>query len=243
MRDVFDAREYLRRYFTAPSAEDRFTLTFWVEQIRNLPQGVRVLEYGGGPALYSVLALSGKAASIHFADFVPGALADVRRWLAGEPGAHDWSPYTRTILELEGAPGINGAVAHREARLRQNMTQVTECDARTIAMLDNPRPPYDVVTAHHCLDVAARDTADFRRMVRTLTEMLAPRGLFLLSVTTGTTWYTVDGSVFPCLDLSAEQVRETLIEAGLDPQRIYQASMPVESEEYSGVLLSAGWKK
>ena len=243
MRDVFDAREYLRRYFTSPSAEDRFTLMFWVEQIRDLPQGVCVLEYGGGPTLYSVLALARKAASVHFADFVPGALADVRRWLAGEPGAHDWSPYTNTILELEGAPGINGAVAHREATLRQKMTHVTECDARTATMLDEPRPPYDVVAAHHCLDVAARDMADFRRMVRTLTEMLAPRGLFLLSVTTGTTWYTVDGSVFPCLDLSAEQVRKSLIEAGLDPQRIYQASMPVEGDEYSGVLLSAGWKK
>ncbi|HJW84338.1 MAG TPA: guanitoxin biosynthesis pre-guanitoxin forming N-methyltransferase GntF, partial [Anaerolineae bacterium] len=195
------------------------------------------------PTLYSVLALAGKAASVHFTDFVPSALADVRRWLAGEPGAHNWSPYTRTILELEGAPGVNGAVAHREATLRQKMTHVTECDARTTTMLDESHPPYDVVAAHHCLDVAARDTTDFKRMVRTLAEMLAPRGMFLLSVTTGTTWYTVDGSVFPCLDLSAEQVRESLIEARLDPQRIYQASMPVESEEYSGVLLSAGWKK
>ena len=243
MRDVFDAREYLHRYFTSPSAEDRFTLKFWVEQIRDLPQGVRVLEYGGGPTLYSVLALARKASSVHFADFVPGALANVRRWVAGDPGAHTWTPYTRYILQLEAAPSVNGAVAQREAALRQRMTHITECDARTEKMLDDPRRPYDVIAAHHCLDVAARDLADFKRMVRTLAELLAPNGLFLLSVTTGTTLYTVDGAVFPCLDLTAEEIRESLVEAGIDPQRIYQPSMPVEGEEYSGVLLSAGWKK
>jgi SAM-dependent methyltransferase len=243
MRDVFDAREYLHRYFTSPSAEDRFTLQFWVEQIRDLPPGVRVLEYGGGPTLYSVLALARKASSVHFTDYVPSALADVRRWAAGEPGAHNWNPYTRTILELEGAPSVNGAVADRELTLRRMMTHFSECDARTETMLDDPRPPYDVIAAHHCLDVAARDFADFQRMVRTLAELLTPKGLFLLSVTYGTTLYTVDGSVFPCLDLNAEHVREALAAAGIDPQRIWQASMPVEGEEYSGVLLSAGWKR
>ena len=243
MRDVFDAREYLKRYFTAPSAEDRFTLKFWVEQIRDLPQGVRVLEYGGGPTLYSVLALARKASSVHFADYVPGALADVRRWVAGEPGAHNWNSYTRYILELEGEPGINGAVSHREAALRQRMVHLSDCDARTEKMLHDPRPPYDVIAAHHCLDVAARDLGDFKRMVRTLAEMLTPNGLFLLSVSTGTLLYTVDGAVFPCLDLNAEQVRESLVEAGIDPQRVNQASMPVEGEEYDSVLLSAGWKK
>src|SRR3972149_2767592 len=107
MRDVFDAREYLHWYFTALSDEDRFTLRFWIDQIRDLPQGVRVLEYGGGPTLYSVLALARKASSVHFSDFVPSALGLVRAWQRGEPGAHDWSPYTNTILELEGAPSVN----------------------------------------------------------------------------------------------------------------------------------------
>ncbi len=243
MRDVFDARAYLRQYFSTPSDEDRFSLKFWVEHIRHLPPGVHVLEYGGGPTLYSVLALAGKASSVHFSDYVPACLDEVRRWVAAEPGAHDWRPYTRYILELEGSPHDAATVATREAALRQQVAHLSEGDARAEQMLVDPRLPYDVITAHHCLDVAARDLPDFKRMVHRLAEMLTPGGLFLLSVTTGTTNYTVDGVVFNCLDLQVDQVRESLIEACIDPQRIMHAAMPVEQEEYSGVLLSAGWKR
>ena len=242
LRDVFDPREYLRQYFNAPGEEDRFTLKFWIEHIRHLPPGVRVLEYGGGPTLYSVLALARKASSVHFSDYVPACLAEVRRWMAGEPGAHDWQPYTRYILELEGLAYDEAAMTAREAALRRQLTRLSEGDARAEQILSDPRPPYDVITAHHCLDVAARDLPEFKRMVRRLAEMLTSGGLFLLSVTTGTSNYTVDGVVFPCLDLTWEHVSESLIEAGIDPQRRYHAAMPVEREEYSGVLLSAGWK-
>jgi len=242
MRDVFDAREYLGRYFTAPSDEDRFSLKFWVDHIHDLPQGVRVLEYGGGPTLYSVLALARKASSVHFSDFVPSALNDVRAWTAGKTGAHNWRPYTRLILQIEGQPHDETAVDARENRLRQIMTHITECDARTTTMLTDPRPPYDVIAAHHCLDVAARDPADFKRMLRSLAGWLTPGGLFLLSITTGTTWYTVDGATFPCLDLTVDQVHASLVEAGMQPGRLAHASMPIEGDEYTGVVLSAGWK-
>lgn len=243
MRDVFDARKYLQEYFTTPNDEDWFTMQFWVEQTRPLRRGVRVLEYGGGPTLYSVLILARQASSVHFSDYVPNALKEVRKWIAGEPDAHDWRPYTRTILQLEGSPHDEAAVAAREDALRRRMATISEGDATTEQMLFDPRPPYDVVTAHHCLDVAARDFQDFKRMVRRLAEWLAPGGLFLLSVTTGTTQYTVEGNVFACLDLSRAQVCESLVEAGIDPSTAAQAEMAVDREEYHGVLLSAGWKR
>jgi len=242
MRDVFDARKYLQRYFLAPSEEDRFTLRFWIEQIRHLPPGVRVLEYGGGPTLYSVLALARQASSIHFSDYVPAALTEVRRWIAGEPDAHDWRPYVHHILHLEGSQNGTVGVAAREQALRRAMTHLSECDATTADMLSEPRPPYDVIAAHHCLDVAARDFADFKRMVRHLSGWLTSGGLFLLSITTGTLKYTVEGMVYDCLDLTRDQVGESLVEAGMDPQRIAFAEMPIQGDEYTGVVLSAGWK-
>jgi hypothetical protein len=65
----------------------------------------------------------------------------------------------------------------------------------------------------------------------------------LLSITTGTTLYTIEGTDYPCLDLTPGQAREALSEAGIDPQRIAQAVMPVDRLEYTGVVLSAGWKR
>jgi len=242
MRDVFDARAYLRRYFIEPDEEDRVALKFWIDHVRRLPQGAHVLEYGGGPALYSVLTLVRRAESIHFSDFVPASLDEVRKWIAKTPDAHDWSPYSRMILELEGTSADAVAVQARETALRRAMTHLSEGDARTEAMLDEVRPPYDAITAHHCLDVAARDVPDFKRMVRHLSSMLSPGGLFLLSITTGTTRYTVDGTVFACLDLKLGEVRAALVEAGLDSERIAHVNVAVEGDEYTHMLLSAGWK-
>ncbi len=243
MREVFDPRQYLRANFPAPSEDDCLSLKFWINHICHLPDGVRALEYGGGPALYSVLALARKASTIHFSDHVPANLAEIRRWLVGHPDAYDWRPYTRLILKLEGSPNDDDAIAKREAALRRQMIALSEGDARVETMLVDPRSPYDVITAHHCLDVAAHDLPDFKRMVLRLAEMLTPRGLFLLSITTGTTTYTVDGVVFPCLDLTPEQVCESLVEAGLDPDRIEHITIPVASEEYTAMHHFAGWKR
>jgi len=243
MRDVFDAREYLQHYFVAPNVEDRFALPLWVEQVSQLRPGAHVLEYGGGPALYSVLTLARRASRIHFCDFVPAALSEVQAWIARDARAHNWRPYTRYILELEGGPHHDAAANQRESTLRRAMQRISECDARTTDMLPDPQPPYDAITAHHCLDVAARDAHDFKRMVRHLAGWLAPGGLFLLSTTTGTTRYTVDGTVFACLDLSREEVSRSLIEADMDPARLTHASMPVAGEEYTALHLFAGWKR
>lgn len=242
MRDVFRPEDYLH-YFDEPDGEDKFSLQFWSKHIQRLPRSVRVLEYGGGPALYGVLPLAHKAASIHFSDYVPANLDAVRAWIKGEPGAFNWNAYTQLILELEGARNDANAIAQREAKLRRAITRISEGDARTSEMLADAQPPYDVIGAHHCLDVAARDLDDFKRMLSTLNNMLATGGLFLLSVTTGTTDYTVDHTVFRCLDLSETEVRDALIEAGFATDSITCASMSVQRAEYTGVLLHAAWKK
>jgi hypothetical protein len=242
MRDVFRPEDYLH-YFDEPDHEDKFSLQFWSKHIQRLPPDVRVLEYGGGPALYSVLTLAHKAAAIHFSDYVPANLDAVRAWIKGAPDAFNWNAYTQVILELQDMPGDVAAIAQREAKLRRAITHISEGDARTTEMLVDAQPPYDVIGAHHCLDVAARDLPDFKRMLRTLSAMLADGGLFLLSVTTGTTDYTVDHTVFPCLDLSEAEVQAALIEAGFAAEYIERAAMPVERAEYSGVLLHAAWKK
>jgi len=171
---------------------------------------------------------------------VPGSLDEVRRWLAGEPGAYDWNAYTRLVLLLEGDQATEAEVAEREGRLRSVLGPLTLCDARASEMLDEARPPYDVIGAHHCLDVAARDAEEFAGMTARLARWLAPGGLFLLSVTTGTTRYTVEGVPFPCLSLDSDQVQAALTAAGLD--RVEQAELPVAGEEYDGVLLSAAWR-
>jgi hypothetical protein len=80
-------------------------------------------------------------------------------------------------------------------------------------------------------------------MVHHLAEWLTPGGLFLLSVTTGTTLYTVEDTVYACLDLNRSQICESLADAGIDPNTVAQAEMAVDRQEYQGVLLSAGWKR
>jgi hypothetical protein len=84
--------------------------------------------------------------------------------------------------------------------------------------------------------------AGFQRMVRRLAGMLAPGGLFLHSVTAGATRYIVNGTVFARLDPKLGKERDSLVEAGPDPGRLSHAKLAIEGDEYSHLLLSAGWK-
>ncbi len=65
------------------------------------------------------------ASELHLADYLPENLHEIERWLAREPGAHDWRPFVRYTLQCEGivAP-TDEQVAQREELTRAKVTRL-----------------------------------------------------------------------------------------------------------------------
>jgi hypothetical protein len=234
---AFDPREYLAECYPAPNAEDQFGIRFMVAALRRMPPGLRALEFGGGPALPGVAVLAARASEIHFCDYVPANLTEVRRWLNDEPEAYNWRPYIKMVLEAEGGPATPETIARRAAEMRRKVTHLAACDALAELPLGAEAAPYDLVMARDCTDVAAANLAEWRRILQNVTTLVKPGGWLLVSVTTGATLSAVGTRLFPCVDLTPADIREGYAEAGYEMETFHLESSPVPAGlEYSGTI-------
>ena len=240
----FDPKEYLKEMFPAPDDEDYFSISFIAEAIKSLPNHLFIHEFGGGPTLYSVVALAAKAREIHFSDVVDASLREVDAWLKGQPDAHDWNPYIAIALEAEGLAITQAAIAERAALTRKVVTQLMHCDAQRIPPIELDNTQYDLVTAHHCTDVAATNVIEWRQVLKNVTTIVRPGGWLILSATTGARTYQVGNVIFECVNLTKDKVLNGLVSAGFNKESILLETYNVEhTREYSGVMIALARKR
>jgi hypothetical protein len=243
---VFHPKEYLADY-SQLDEEVLFTIRFMVQALRGLPSDLLTLEFGGGPVLYSVATQVPYAREIHFCDFLPANLAEVRCWLNNEPDAFDWTPYFKQVLEEEGMPANSTTIGLRAAAIRCKVNRLSMCDALVEAPLGREVARYDLVVANYCTDVAAATAPEWMRIMRNIGVLVESGGWLLVSVTTGATANTFvtspDQRSFPCVDLSDEELYRGFITAGCDPQtfRFDRMSVPT-GREYSGLTTAIARK-
>lgn len=240
---AFNPKAYLAECYDGPDEEHIFNIHFLVEAMQSLPPDLMVLEVGGGPTLHSVAVVAPHAAEIHFCDYVPANLAEVRRWLDGQPDAFDWRPFIQVALRQAHLPATPAAVEQRAAEMRRKLTRLLPCDVLQAAPLGDCAGQYDLVLAPHCTDVAAATPAQWQQVMHHITSLVKPGGWLFIAVTTGATHNTVGSQIFPCVDLSAEAIYQGYQTAGYEAHTIHLATIPAAAKyEFSGVTYAIAQK-
>ena len=140
---------------------------------------LKVLEIGCGPAIAFQISAAPHASEIVMADLVERNRDTVRLWLDKKPGAHNWAPFVRYVVQtLEGKE--EEEVAKRKERLRRAITSVIPCDATK----DPPVPPgyegpYDVVLETALLDVICTNEDELVAALVRMSKLLKPGGTFV----------------------------------------------------------------
>lgn len=233
--------EYLNEYYGEVDYEDAFMARCVAEACAMLPENLLVQEYGGGPVLTSLISIAPHAREIHFSDYVPSCLTELQAWLSKAPGTFDWHEYIHLALEMEGVDSSEEAVIAREAMLRDKITSLTTCNARSENPLDGGAKQYDLVSAQHCLDVAASHENEFGWVMKNVDSLVKPGGWFLVGVTLGTSVYTVGGKPFSRANLTVDEFRQTFLDLGYEI--LFFDSIPVlHGREYKGIAMCLGRK-
>lgn len=79
---------------------NRALLRFYAEVYQDIG-GRSLLEFGGGPTIYSIITAARTAGCIHFCDYNAECLSEVNKWLTGDSSAFDWSHFTDYALYCE----------------------------------------------------------------------------------------------------------------------------------------------
>lgn len=240
---AFDPKEYLRECYDGPDAEHVLNIEFLVEAVQKLPANFLALELGGGPTLHSVAAIAPHAREIHFCDYVPANLDEIRRWLNHQPDSFDWRPFIKVALAKAGLPATNDAVEQRATQMRRKVTRLLPCDVLQPAPLGASAGLYDLVLAPHCTDVAATTLPQWQQVMRNISTLVKQGGWLFIAVTTGTTSNTVGSRVFACVDLTDEDICQGYVAAGYNPGTYRVAKISADSKyEFTGVCYAIAQK-
>jgi hypothetical protein len=228
-------REYLADYYSEVEPDERETIAFFVDAMRDVPPGDPILFFGVGPTLHHVFLAAGKASEIHLADYLPENLDEIRRWLDRDPDAHDWSAFVRYTLECEGlADPTDLDVRQREAITRMKITRLLQADA------GHPQPlpeRYATVVSAYCADSATGDRATWETYLRNIAGLVRPGGTFVTAALRGARHYLVGGKPFPSADVDEHDVA-TVLDPGFDATVEVRELVAQQSHGYSGIVLA-----
>jgi nicotinamide N-methyltransferase len=241
----FDSNAYLNEYYQQIAHDAQSMLHFMVTAFREMPTEMRVLDFGGGPTLYTAIVAAERASAIHLSDYSAANRHAVETWLHTEPGAFDWHHFVATVLELEGKAVTADAIAAREALVRARLRSVLPCDATKQPPLALPAEgPYDVVCTNLCLEAVAHDATEWRCYLQHLATLVRPGGHLLMTTVRRGTIYPIGTQLFPIAYLDEDDVRIGLHEAGFREDSITMQIIPSDHpvHRYDGLILTSAVK-
>jgi hypothetical protein len=242
----FEPRAYLHEYYSDLGAENIALLRFFAESYGELPSGGLLLDFGGGPTIYPLISATTCVAEIHFSDYLESNLREVRRWLSGDTAAFDWNPFIRKALELEtGRPCTDREVEQRARKIRACITCITRCDASRTPPIDAPMASYDIVLSNFCAESATADREQWRAYMANISSLLRPGGALIVSALKGASQYAVGDCSFAALDISEDDLLETLEENGFPRKSIDLRSVPADrpTRDYQGLMMALARKR
>lgn len=203
-------RDYLEEYYGTPlDAGSIALMEFYAEVYADLA-GRPMLEFGGGPAIHSLISAARTSGDIHFVDASDAALGEVRSWLRGDPEAFDWRAFFACALACE--PERRGGptpveIDERMRLVRRKITAVGRCDAFAPDMLlGEGRPSYGVVATNFCLEGITDAKQVWRDLNKRLVAMLDDGGLFVTAIVLNANYWSIGQERFPSVRLDLTDV-------------------------------------
>jgi hypothetical protein len=238
-----NARRYLEDIYAGELDEgSQCLMRFYAEIYRTL-DGTSLLEFGGGPTLYSIVTAARYSGPIDFVDASEPCLGEVRSWLRGDTDSFDWSAFTAYALQCEGvlacAERLN-KIAEREALIRHKVAYVGLCDAFADDMLLGAcRGPYGAIASNFCLDGITDDLGTWTQLNQRLIKMLSADGLFVTAAVRRGQFWGAGGERYVAVPLTLGNLADLYASLGL--VEVVSCEVDLTGRDgYDGLLMMAG---
>ncbi len=238
------SRDYLAQFYEGDvDPGNQALLGFYAKVYADLA-GRSVLEFGGGPTIYSLITAARTAGSIHFCDYNQACLDEVNLWRNNDATAFDWTKFIAYALQCEKNVEeyqSSAEIVQRADLLRERMRQVSRCDIFS----DDPLPgsswgQYGVVANTFCLDSIINDKAQWVDLNRKLAVMVEPDGLYVTVSLLNATHWTTGGVTHPAVALTREDVVDMYAELGLELTYCDVTGSLSGKKGYEGFIMACG---
>ena len=201
---------YLKEYYSEIAPEERATIAFFADAMKDADRTQPALVFGVGPTLHHVFLAAETVSEIHLGEYLPANLREIERWLGRDPEAHDWREFVRYTLECEGidrpAPE---EITFREEMTRARITNLLPVDLRREHPIDGA-PQYATVISAYCADSATGDKAEWAAYMQRIAGLVRPGGMLLVAALRRSRGYVVGGKTFPSADVDEADLQAVL---------------------------------
>ena len=156
-----------------------FPLRRFHEEFATLSNSLKILDYGTGPAITSLISASRLASEITLAEYSARNRDVLCSWLEGTFDGFDWSPYfDHVVQDLEG--GTTEEARGREVLVRKVVKRVVSCDFTVSPIIEKGNEgPYDVVISSSCLTCCST-LAQYNQNLKNISALVRPGGTIMI---------------------------------------------------------------
>lgn len=218
----FNPRNYLNHYYSKVDSENDELLKFFIESYQNVNPNSLLLEFGGGPTIYSLITASAKVKEIHFSERLKYNLEEVKLWKEGNVGAFNWDIFIRRALQLEGDARVyQKDIDARAGLMRSKITTFLYCNAFSSHPLRRKYHPfYDVLNVNFVPESITSSKEKWEQALANITSLLKPGGLFVTTALRNAKYYELAERRFPAVDINEEDLKKVLITLGFQRDSI-----------------------
>lgn len=206
----FDATDYLNRHFIGTLEEKNTVLMRFHANLYKEISPNSLLEFGGGPTIYSIISAASKVKWIHFTDYSQSCRQSIEKWISNTSDSFNWKEYIRYSLEVEcdGLHNItNEDIKRREYQLRKSIHTVSMCDAwAEDPLIGLSFEPYDAIASNFCLDSITESKENWLWLNKNITKSSIKDSYYIVTCLWGVSSYIHNGKIYPSPNLQPEDI-------------------------------------
>ncbi|XP_062518983.1 indolethylamine N-methyltransferase-like [Corticium candelabrum] len=188
--NMFDVEAYCSQYcsldpstadpFEVPSLKSRMKIIHDYYQLIGL-KDARVLEYGSGPSVYSLIGAVPYCREIVISEYDVRSRDFLSKWKNGQANHHITTLFQYAVMSIEKL-GEGDEVSQRENALRQLISGIYPGDLNTDTPIEMDSPGlFDIISTHFTCHTVCMSVDEFRAAVGRLVKFLKPGGFLILS--------------------------------------------------------------
>jgi len=214
-------------------------LAFYAKVYKNLGKDSTLLEFGGGPTIYSLISAAAQVNEIHFCDYLKANRDEIKLWKRNSDTAFNWDIYFQRALTLEGRKSIdNKAITTRKVALREKLKKIVRANAFKQDPINKTfRNKYDIISVNFVPESITDSEEKWEKTVMNITSVLKNGGTLVMTALENAGYYKVGNKSFPAVDISTKKMKSLLLKLGF--KTTYLHSIPAEelnekSPKYEG---------
>lgn len=232
--DAFGPYAYLQEYYSEVDYENNELLKFYVEAYKQIPKVGTVLEFSGGPTLYSLITAAARASEIHFSDFLAENRREIKKWLNNHRKSFHWDHFIHRALQHEGNKETTSEhIQTRKQKLQSKIKKLVKSNAfRKFSLKHNNNQQYDTVSVNFVAESITPHKKEWEKALKNIFSLIRPGGHLILTSLKKSEFYVFDGKKFPAVQIEESDLINILEKYHFDMSTLYMKS--IDANPYRG---------